>query len=37
LGHTSMDITREHYVDGRAIVAKALDALPQPEAFRKAL
>jgi integrase len=30
LGHTSSDVTRKHYVDGGALVARALDAIPQP-------
>jgi integrase len=33
LGHAGADVTRMHYVDGRGIVARALDALPQPTAF----
>jgi integrase len=33
LGHTTSDVTRQHYVDGGAMVARALDQLPQPEAF----
>jgi integrase len=33
LGHTAMEITRKHYVDGGALVATALDHLPQPTAF----
>ena len=33
LGHTTSDITRQHYVDGGSLVARAIDALPQPEAF----
>jgi integrase/predicted transcriptional regulator len=33
LGHTMDTVTREHYVQGPGIVARALDALPQPEAF----
>jgi len=36
LGHTGMDVTRQHYVDGGPIVARALDALPQPAAFCQA-
>ncbi len=30
LGHTTADVTRKHYVDGGGLVARALDALPQP-------
>lgn len=30
LGHTGSDVTRQHYVDGGPMVARALDALPQP-------
>lgn len=33
LGHTTNDVTRRHYVDGGGLVARALDQLPQPEAF----
>jgi len=33
LGHSSMNTTRDFYVNGQSIVARALDALPQPEAF----
>jgi integrase len=33
LGHTTNDVTRKSYVDGGALVARALDQLPQPEAF----
>jgi integrase len=33
LGHTSNDVTKRCYVDGGALVARALDKLPQPEAF----
>ncbi len=33
LGHTNDAVTREHYVAGPAIIAKALDGLPQPDAF----
>ncbi len=33
LGHVAAAITRRHYVKGADIVARALDALPQPEAF----
>jgi integrase len=33
LGHTTNDVTRQHYVDGGPMVARALDQLPQPEAF----
>ena len=33
LGHTTDDVTRKHYVDGGGLVARALDQLPQPEAF----
>jgi integrase len=35
LGHATSDVTRKHYVDGGPMVARALDALPQPEAFTK--
>jgi integrase len=34
LGHTAQDVTKFHYVDGTAMVARALDALPQPAAFQ---
>lgn len=33
LGHRSMGTTRDHYVNGTSIVARALDALTQPAAF----
>jgi len=33
LGHRSISTTRDHYVNGTSIVARALDALPQPAAF----
>jgi integrase len=33
LGHTRDDITRKHDVDGGPLVARALDALPQPFGF----
>jgi integrase len=33
LGHRSIETTRAHYVNGTSIVARALDALPQPSAF----
>ena len=33
LGHTSAQTTMNHYVSGGEIVARALDALPQPKAF----
>jgi integrase/DNA-binding CsgD family transcriptional regulator len=33
LGHASMATTRNHYVNGAQMTARALDALPQPEAF----
>jgi len=33
LGHTASTVTAKHYVNGGAIVADALDAMPQPEAF----
>jgi integrase len=33
LGHTTATVTRKSYVDGGPMVARALDALPQPEAF----
>jgi len=33
LGHTASDVTIRHYVQADGIVAKALDALPQPKAF----
>jgi len=33
LGHTQMSVTQRSYVDGGALVAQALNALPQPEAF----
>ena len=33
LGHASMSTTARHYVASAGIVARALDALPQPEAF----
>ena len=33
LGHSSMNTTMRHYVNGTSIVARALDALPQPAAF----
>ena len=33
LGHQSDIITRKHYVDPRAVVAKALDELKQPKGF----
>jgi integrase len=33
LGHTTADVTRKHYVDGGELVARALDQLPQPDAF----
>ncbi len=35
LGHTSIGTTQRHYVFGDDIVARALDQLPQPEAFRQ--
>ena len=36
LSHTSSDVTRKHYVDGGPLVARALDALPQPQALAAA-
>ncbi len=33
LGHAGSDVTIRHYVQSAGIVAKALDALPQPSAF----
>ena len=33
LGHSSMGTTLRYYVNGTSIVARALDALPQPAAF----
>ncbi len=30
MGHASADVTRKHYVDGGELVARALDALPNP-------
>lgn len=33
LGHTTNDVTKKRYVDGGGLVARALDQLPQPEAF----
>lgn len=33
LGHRELSTTRDHYVDGGPMVARALDKLPQPEAF----
>ena len=33
LGHVTADVTRKSYVDGGGLVARALDQLPQPEAF----
>lgn len=33
LGHQSPETTRRHYIHQTGIVARALDALPQPEAF----
>ena len=33
LGHTNDAVTREHYVRGPEIIARALDAMAQPEAF----
>ena len=33
LGHLSAETTRRHYVAGGGIVGRALDRLPQPEAF----
>lgn len=33
LGHQSDIVTRKHYVDPRAVVAKALDKLKQPKGF----
>lgn len=35
LGHATADVTQKHYVDGRAMVARALEALPQPAAFTR--
>ncbi len=36
LGHTTMGTTQGHYVAGDQILVRALDKLPQPEAFGKA-
>ncbi len=36
LGHSTIQMTRNHYVQGAGIVAEAVDSLPQPAAFRKA-
>ena len=33
LGHQSMTTTQRHYIDGGPLLARALDALPQPKAF----
>jgi integrase len=33
LGHAGQDVTIRHYVQGRGIVQRAVDALPQPKAF----
>ena len=33
LGHAGSDVTIRHYVQSSGIVSRALDALPQPEAF----
>ena len=33
LGHVGSDVTLKHYVQSAGIVQRALDALPQPEAF----
>ena len=33
LGHATDNVTIRHYVQAETIVAKAIDALPQPEAF----
>ncbi len=33
LGHAGSEVTRKHYVQSSGIVARALDALPQPAAF----
>jgi len=33
LRHMPLAITMDHCVNGSAIVARAIDALPQPEAF----
>ncbi len=35
LGHLGSDVTIRHYVQSAGIVQRALDALPQPEAFDK--
>jgi integrase len=35
LGHGAMSTTQKHYVLGDEILARALDALPQPDAFRE--
>ena len=36
LGHASLQTTLRSYVNGTSMVARALDALPQPEAFKLA-
>ena len=33
LGHVAAAITRRHYIQSADIVSRALDLLPQPEAF----
>ena len=33
LGHSGMGITRDHYVAGQDMLARALDQVPQPAAF----
>jgi len=35
LGHTTMGTTQRHYVAGDPIIVRALDKLPQPDAFGK--
>ena len=37
LGHSSDRVTQDYYVAGGGLVARALDALPQPAAFAEAM
>jgi len=33
LGHAGIDVTRQHYVAGDSILARAIDEMPWPAAF----
>jgi integrase len=33
LGHSSINITRDHYANAREVLGKAMDSIPQPESF----